>query len=74
MDLEDLSAGMNATLIFTVYYGDLNPNIVKELQSKIIFNFCRDDAKQLKKEDNLEITAKNNTDKREIQFSIRQVF
>lgn len=35
---------MNATMIFTVYYGDLEEDIVDKLLDGIVFLFNRDDA------------------------------
>ncbi len=50
MNLDNLTAQMNASLIFTIYYGDLNPLIVKELMTGIVLLFGRDNAIELKKE------------------------
>ena len=46
---------MNTTIIFTVYYGDLEEDIVEKLRTDIIFLFARNDAIKLKEEGNLEI-------------------
>jgi len=45
MDLENLNAGMNTTIIFTVYYGCLPEGLVEELESGIVLLFGRNDAK-----------------------------
>ncbi len=47
MNLNDLNAEINASLIFTLYYGSLSPEIVKQLESKIVLLFGRDDARAL---------------------------
>jgi hypothetical protein len=59
MDLENLNAGMNTAIIFTVFYGDLKEELVKELRTNIVFLFGRNDAKALSCNDkNLEVTRK----------------
>jgi hypothetical protein len=47
MDLENLDAQANAAIIFSIYYGDIDDNIVEKLTSKFILLFGRDDAIKL---------------------------
>ncbi len=58
MDLYNHTAHMNASLILTVFYGDLHPDIVEELRTKIILQFEIGKAIELNKEKHLEITVK----------------
>jgi hypothetical protein len=53
MNLDNLDAQMNATIIFSVYYGPLSNPIVDELLENIILLFGRDDAIKLTEKDNL---------------------
>lgn len=74
MDLENLNAGMNASIIFTVYYGKLPEQIVPSLMNGIVLLFGRDNAKQLtENKDDLEVSCKNKKEDYEIQFTVRQV-
>ena len=47
MDLENLNAVMNASMIFSIYYGDLPAKIVEKLKTEIILLFGRDNAVKL---------------------------
>ena len=47
MDLGSLKAEMNATVIFTVYYGSLPSILVNHLIHNLVFHFGRDDAMKL---------------------------
>lgn len=53
MNLDNLDASMNATIIFSIYYGSLGKEIAKSLEDNIILLFGRDDAIKLTKEGNL---------------------
>jgi hypothetical protein len=64
MNLDNLDAQMNATIIFSVYYGALNEDIVNELLENIILLFGRDDAIKLTEKDNLETKISKKHDKR----------
>lgn len=64
MNLDNLDAQMNATIIFSVYYGALNEDIVNELFENIILLFGRDDAIKLTEKDNLETKISKKHDKR----------
>jgi len=74
MNLDNLDAQMNATIIFTVYYGSLHDVMVTALENDIILLFGRDDALKLTEKDNLEIKMSNKPDKKEIQFTVRKLF
>ena len=58
MKLEELDAQMNATIIFTVFYGDMPEEIVGKMMDGIVFLFNRDDA--IKLEEGLEVKRKRN--------------
>ncbi len=47
MNLDNLEAKMNASLILTIYYGKLEDEIVAELKTGIVLLFGRDDAIKL---------------------------
>ena len=47
MNLDSLDAQINATLIFTVFYGNLSNDVVDELVNGVVFLFNRDDAIKL---------------------------
>ena len=47
MDLGSLDAEMNCTIIFTVFYGGLDSEIVEKLTTDIVFLFNRNDALEL---------------------------
>ncbi len=74
MDLDNLSAQINATLIFSVYYGNLKEEIVLALMDKIVLLFGRDDAIKLDANTNLEITSKRKYGEDEIKFTVRKLF
>ncbi len=54
MNLDNLDAQMNATLIFSVYYGNLREEIILALMDRIVLLFGRDDAIRLDSTINLE--------------------
>ena len=64
---------MNATLIFTVFYGTLPPALVEKLIDGIVFHFGRDDALHLDK-DHLEITLKRKDKDKEFTYTVRKQF
>ncbi len=74
MNLDKLEAQMNATLIFSIYYGDLEEEIVEELKNGIVLLFGRDDAIRLDPKTNLEIKLKPIKANKEIQFTVRKLF
>ena len=73
MDLTCLKAEMNATLIFTVYYGSLPKVLLDELVNNLVFNFGRDDAIQLDTK-SLEITLKHKEKDKEFTYTVRKIF
>ena len=48
LSVENLSMLVNCTLVLTVYYGDLNEDLVEYLSKNIILDFKYDDAIRLK--------------------------
>jgi hypothetical protein len=47
MNLDNLDAEFNGTIVFSIYYGDLDKKIVGKLENSIILLFGRDDAIKL---------------------------
>ena len=60
MNLDSLDSQMNGTLLFTVFFGDMDTYFVEKMMDGVILLFNRDDAIQLA--EGLEITRKKNKD------------
>jgi hypothetical protein len=43
IDLDNLEAEANVTLIFSIYYGDLEQNIIEDLKKKVVLFFGKND-------------------------------
>jgi hypothetical protein len=70
LSLASLQATFNADLIFTIYYGGLNPEYIDLLKSSIVLQFNRDESILVTKQQ--DITFTQNSKECLLNFTIRK--